>query len=256
MKAADEKHVGEEEALLNDQDRSSSIHSETSSKKSVLEKETIGILKVLVHPKYNRATIAVMTIMVAQQLCGINSIVMYGVSLLSDLLTTSSALLNVFVAVLNLVVTFCGATLIDRLGRKPCLIISTAGMGTSSLFLAIGIGQGIPIMSAIFVLSFVGFFGLGLGPIPFILSSELVGPEAVGAVQSWALAANWLATFVVAQFFPIVNDALGKGRVYYIFFGIAVATVAFVWWFVPETMGKKSAEEVWGREVVAERRDD
>jgi MFS family permease len=169
-----------------------------------------------------------MVLMAAQQFCGINSIIVYGVSLLSTLLTTSSKLLNVIVAIVNLVVTIAFSPLIDRLGRKTCLIASVTGMGLSSLLLAIGIAKGVNILSATMVLTFVGFFGLGLGPIPFILSSELVGPEAVGVTQSLALAASWISTFVVTQFFPLVNEKLGKGKVYYIFFAFAMGTALFV----------------------------
>jgi len=221
-----------------------------------VNQEVIGIFRVLVHPRYKRATLVVMGVMVAQQFCGINSIVMYGVSLLSDVLASSSAILNVLIALLNLVVTLAFAPLIDRLGRKVCLVVSISGMGTSSLVLAIAIIKAVPILSVAALLTFVGSFGLGLGPVPFILSSELVGPEAVGATQSLALAANWIATFVVAQFFPVVNEALGKGKVYFLFAALAAGFLAFVAWFVPETKGKKDADDVWGREARTDRRDD
>ena len=87
---------------------------------------------------------------------------------------------------------------------------------------------------------------------PFMIASELVGQEAVGATQSWCLAANYIATFVVAQFFPIVNTALNKalggtGWVYFLFALLAGLSFGFVSWRVPETKGKKDADEVWGR---------
>lgn len=193
--------------------------------------------------------------MVAQQLTGINSIVMYSVSLLSSLLPTSAALLSVAVSALNLIMTTACAPLSDRIGRKPCILLSTAGMGLSSILLALGIGYSVKILGAVATLCFVASFAVGLGPVPFILSSELVNPEAVGAVQSWALAANWLATFVVSQFFPIINALLGgKGRVYYIFAGFAALFGVFIAWWVPETRGKKGADEVWGREEGASTR--
>lgn len=191
--------------------------------------------------------------MMAQQLCGINSIIMYGVSLLADLLASNSALLNIFVSVLNVIATTAFAPLADVLGRKVCILASIAGMGVSSVLLAVGIRSAIPILSAVSVLLFVTSFAFGLGPVPFILSSELVGPEAVGATQSWALAANWISTFVVAQFFPMVNERLGKGVVYFVFAGLAGVFFVFVSWYVPETKGKKDADEVWGR---ASRRED
>ena len=219
------------------------------------EKETLGFFEVIIHPDHNKAVIAVMMVMLGQQLCGINSIVMYGVGLLSDLLESSSATLNVFVSLLNLVVTFVCAPVPDLLGRKTCILTSIAGMGTSSVLLAIGIRGALKPLSATAVLLFVASFGFGLGPVPFILSSELVGPDAVGATQSWALAANWIATFLVAQFFPLINDSLGKGVVYFVFAGMAVFFFGFVAWWVPETKGKKNADEVWGRDDRGRRQD-
>jgi MFS family permease len=245
----------EEDSLLSNEDRMPSgglEQSGPSSDASTTQKtkeafEALGALAVLKNPDSRSAVIAVVVIMIGQQLCGINSIVMYGVSLLSDLLSANAALLNVLVAVLNIVVTTSCAPLTDKLGRKVCLLASIFGMGVSSLLLGIGIMRHIPVLSAITVLTFVASFGLGLGPVPFILSSELVGPSAVGATQSWALAANWIATFVVAQFFPIVNEKLGGGKVYFIFAAFAVMLSAFVYWAVPETKGKADADEVWGR---------
>lgn len=85
-----------------------------------------------------------------------------------------------------------------------------------------------------------------------MMASELVGTEAVGATQSWALGANYVATFLVAQFFPILNTFLnerlgGRGWAYFVFAGLAAACFVFVSWKVPETKGKKDPDEVWGR---------
>lgn len=121
-----------------------------------------------------------------------------------------------------------------------------------SLILALSLRLEFKLLSAISVLLFVAFFATGLGPVPFLIASELVGQEAVGATQSWCLAANYVATFIVAQFFPILNTFLngkfgGKGLVYFIFAGLAGLSFLFVAWRVPETKGKKDPDEVWGR---------
>ena len=192
--------------------------------------------------------------MAAQQLTGINSIVMYSVSLLSALLPTTAALLTVMVSALNVVMTTACAPLSDKIGRKTCILLSIAGMGISSLLLFSGIFWGVKPLAAAATLTFVGSFAVGLGPVPFILANELVGPEAVGATQSWALAANWIATFLVSQFFPIINEALGgRGKVYILFAAFAGAFGAFIAWWVPETKGKRGADEVWGRKEARER---
>jgi len=238
---------GEEERLLND-----TPHSPVASLNQK-NKNAVGLLQVMQDPHYRKAVFVVMLVMVAQQLTGINSIIMYGVALLARLLQSNSALLNLFVSAMNILVTIACAPLVDKLGRKTCLIGSISGMGISSLLLAFAIQKSIPILSAVAVLLFVASFAFGLGPVPFILASELVGPEAVNATQSWALGTNWISTFLVAQFFPMINAWLGGGIVYLGFAVIAAVFATAVAVFVPETKGKRDADEVWGR--ISERHD-
>ncbi|KAL8689789.1 MAG: hypothetical protein Q9224_004561 [Gallowayella concinna] len=215
---------------------------------------SIGIWDALVHPAYRPAMIAVVAVMLAQQLTGVNSIVMYSVSLLSSLLPATASLLIVAVSALNLVVTTLCAPLSDKIGRKTCLLLSIAGMGICSVLLALGLLFGVKLLAAIATLVFVASFAVGVGPVPFMLANELVGPEAVGATQSTGLAANWIATFLVSQFFPIVNKALGgQGKVYFIFAGFAALFGAFIAYWVPETKGKSGIEEVWGKREARER---
>lgn len=242
--------IEEEQTLLgshNNEHATTSTSTSTSTTKHEQQEHPLGIFGVLRSRQHRQAIVAVVAVMLGQQLCGINSIVMYGVSLLAELLASNSALLNIFVSVLNVVATTGFAPLADVLGRKTVLLASIAGMGVSSVLLGVGIRAAIPVLSALSVLAFVASFAFGLGPVPFILAAELVGPEAVGATQSWALAANWISTFIVAQFFPMVNERLGKGVVYFGFAAVAAFFFAFVAWYVPETKGKKDADEVWGR---------
>ncbi|KAF1937477.1 hypothetical protein EJ02DRAFT_356736 [Clathrospora elynae] len=232
----------EEQTLLHNEDGSA----DTGPKHSGSE-QNLSIMQVVRHTDYQKAAFAVVMVMLAQQFSGINSIVMYGVSLLAGLLESNSALLNLAVSALNIIVTVACAPLADKLGRKICLLSSLAIMGTSSLLLAIGIIKSIPVLSAVAVLLFVSGFAVGLGPVPFILASELVGPDAVDATQSIALGANWIATFIVAQFFPMASAKL-HGKVYFIFAALSAFFFTFISWYVPETKGKKNADEVWGRE--------
>ncbi|KAM7189848.1 putative metabolite transport protein [Naviculisporaceae sp. PSN 640] len=248
--------VSEEESLLAASENPSANDNVTPRSPSASRQQSdrghLGFAQVIRDPLTRPAIIAVVGIMFAQQLCGINSIIMYSVSLLKDLLPTSSALLTIIISIINLGTTMAASPLPDRLGRKTCLLISILGQGTSSLILALSILLEVKILSAIAVLFFVALFAVGLGPVPFILASELVGPEAVGATQSWALGANYIATFLVAYLFPIINEALnealgGAGWVYFIFAGFALVWAAFIMHNVPETKGKKDADEVWGR---------
>lgn len=239
----------EEESLL--ASSPSSNHYPTTAGVSAMTSKTapVTILTAICDSQYRPAIIAVVGVMVAQQLTGINSIVMYSVSLLQTILPTTASLLTVMISAINLIITLACTPLPDKLGRKRCLLLSIGGVGVDCLLLAFGIYFNLKALAAIAALLFVAFFALGLGPVPFILASELVGPEAVGATQSWALAANWIATFVVAQFFPMLNHALGgRGKVYWIFSAAAAVFAAFIYFFVPETKSKANADEVWGRD--------
>ena len=234
---------GEEESLL-----------APSSGNQTQKPQQITMLQVVRDPYYRPAIIAVVGVMIAQQFTGVNSIIMYSVSLLQSILPTTAALLTVLISAINLIITLACSPLPDRIGRKTCLLLSIGGMGCSSVLLALGFVLNQKIMSAAATLLFVACFAVGLGPVPFILASELVGPEAVGAAQSWALAANWTATFIVAQFFPVLNDALGgHGKVYWVFAAMAGLLGGFIYGWVPETKGKAHVDEVWGR---VDRRQD
>jgi MFS family permease len=215
-------------------------------------KETLTVFQVVRDSFYRPAIIATVGVLVAQQLCGINSIIMYSVRLLNGIVSMNSALLTVMISCANLFATIACAPLPDRLGRKACLLLSILGQGTSAFILAFGIRYDIKLLSAVFVFAFVVAFAVGLGPVPFMLASEMVGQEAVGATQSWALASNYVATFLVSLCFPLINDGLNAkldrpGSVYFIFTALALLSGLFVWKRVPETKGKRDVDEVWGR---------
>ncbi|KAJ5651517.1 uncharacterized protein N7484_005240 [Penicillium longicatenatum] len=214
----------------------------------------VTMLRAVQDPRYRPAIFAVVVSMLAQQLTGINSLVMYSVSILQTILPTGAALLTIMTSVINLIATLACMPLPDRIGRKTCMLLSISSLGCCSTLLALGFAFQQKVVSAVACLLFVACFAVGLGPVPFLLSSELVGPEAVGATQSWGLSVNWMATFVVAQFFPVVNDALGgQGRVYWIFAAMAGLLGVLLYRILPETRGKANADEVWGR---VQRRED
>lgn len=148
-------------------------------------------------PAYKPMVRAVLIVMLAQQLSGINAVMFYSTSILAAVLPSSSALISLIISLVNLVTTLPSTSLIERSGRKPLLLWSISIMGFSSLFLGMGIVHSWRLTSVIASLSFVGSFSFGLGPIPFLIISEFVDAEGVSAGQSFGLVTNWLATFAV-----------------------------------------------------------
>lgn len=206
----------------------------------------VSLLEAIREPLYRRAVFAVTAAMIAQQATGVNSVMMYSVEVLGVALPSAAALITVSVSAVGVLVTIMCAPLADKIGRKPCLLLSISGMGTGSFLLAMGLIYNVPALSVFATFLFVASFGVGLGPIPFILASELVDSEAVGAIQSWGLAACWFAAFCVAQFFPMLNAVLPNGQIFWGFMAIAILVGFYISWWIPESKGKATAAEVWG----------
>lgn len=205
----------------------------------------VPLEKYLQSPEYRKSLIVTTGILVLQQFTGINSIVMYGTNTLSVPFPHSAVLINWGLSMLNLVMTFVSANVIDRLGRKPLL-------KTSALFLALGsvtVGYGImgnhynTIIDGLII--YITAFAIGLGPIPFLIVSEVTQSRAQALAQSWGVTMNWLATFVVGYLFPQIGGIIG-GWVYVVFGFFCIITYFFTLNYIPETLGKSTYAEVWG----------
>jgi sugar porter (SP) family MFS transporter len=211
-------------------------------------KKVISLRNYIFDPLYRNSLIVVTTILAGQQFCGINSIIFYGVNTIRKVLPQYAVLINCLISLGNAVITFMAAPLVDELGRKPCLTISVSVMGVSSVIMAIGILYSISSISVAATFAYVASFAVGLGPIPFLMISEVTQEEAKSTAQSYGTVINWIATFLVGYLFPIVYGSIG-GYVYLVFALICVLFVSFVINGVPETKGHKTYESVWNRRV-------
>jgi MFS family permease len=190
-----------EESLLRSTSGSDSMHSASSSSPSPKETHVkLTIWQFLRSPAYKPMIRAVLVIMLAQQLSGINAVIFYSTSILSTILPSSSALISLIISLVNLFITLPSAHFIERHGRKPLLLWSISSMGVSSLFLGLGIVYSWRLICVIASFAFVAGFSIGLGPIPFLIISEFVDAEGVSAGQSFGLVTNWIATFCVVRF--------------------------------------------------------
>jgi hypothetical protein len=233
----------ETETLLHDDVEGQPPREDQLPKKS----DKVGFREFLTAPKYRRQLTVVLGIMCIQQLSGINGIVMYGVAVLRELFPSSSGLINVFISFINLTITATAASFFGRVGRKTFIMLSIAGMGFFALLLGIGIIWSIPTLSAISTILFVSSFSIGLGPLPWVVASEVVPFRALGAAQSLALAANWIGTFAISFGFPIVANLIGVGQTFWMFAVINTVSLWLVWTYLPESKGASSPDDVWDR---------
>lgn len=213
--------------------------------------KNISLWNYCTDSEFKLPRIAITIVLMSQQFCGINSIIFYGVKIIGELLPTYSIAINFSISILNVLITLIASILIDSWGRKPLLIISSTSMCVSTLFICMGIVQNNPVLLVISIFVYIGVFAIGLGPIPFLVISELSLPNTVGIAQSYGTTMNWIATFIVGVSFPILNDLI-QGYVFAVFSAISALFAIYVWKLFPETKGKRGYYDVWSRWINCE----
>jgi len=152
-------------------------------------------------------------------------------------------LFTVAVCATNVVATVLSGQALDRLGRKPLLTGSFIGMGISCLVISYAMANQAtwalagPV-AVVAVMSYIASFGMGCGPIPGLLSSEIFNPRIRGAGMSLCFVTHWVFNFVIGQAFLPVVKAVGGPAVFVGFAGVCALSVLFVRATVVETKGK------------------
>jgi SP family galactose:H+ symporter-like MFS transporter len=179
---------------------------------------------------------------VLQQVTGINTVIYYGPQIfkLAGFSTDAvSILATLGVDVVNCLMTLVAIALIDRIGRKPLLYGGVGGMMVALFALAYAFSQGQgPATGGITLAAlmvYVGCFAFSLGPITWLLISEIYPLRVRGRAMSIATLANWAANFVVSLVFLTMIHALGSPLTFSIYGVLCAVTIWFVRVFVRET---------------------
>ncbi|KAK9766044.1 Bifunctional purine biosynthesis protein PurH [Basidiobolus ranarum] len=204
-----------------------------------------GFRFIMQDPTTRKHAFICMFLCIIQQLCGINGIMYYSTAIFTSIYGGQTAqYLTVGVGAINLLATLVTIALIDRVGRKFLVLVSLAGMAAFNVLMIIGIqcdDSGLVILG---LFAFVVAFALGMGPIPFLLISELIPTRAVSTVASSALGLNWLGNFVVGFFFPSLKNTM-QGYVFLIFVCCCIVGFIGVLFILPETKGR-SIKDITG----------
>jgi len=190
-----------------------------------------------------------------QQITGINAILYYGAEIFSNVLgygAEDALQQQLWLGGVNLAFTFVAIFTVDKWGRKPLLIVGTLGMFVGLTTLGISIYyQQLGVTSLIAMLVFIGSFALSMGPIVWVMLSEIFPNKIRSVAMSIAVGAQWLFNAIVANSFPLVNNSelnettFHGSLPYFIFAFFCLFTIAFVLKYIPETKGK-SLEELEG----------
>lgn len=194
----------------------------------------------------NPALKLVMTIGIAiailQQITGINAVFFYAPMIFeqSGIGTDAAFMQAVLVGLVNLVFTVVALLLIDRLGRKPLLIAGLMLISSCMLLLAWGFSaaEPRPLIILLGMLGFVAGFAMSLGPVMWVLFSELFPNRIRGLAISACGLVNSSVSFIVQLVFPWELETLGNAATFMIYAGFALLGLLFVMRVLPETRGK------------------
>jgi SP family sugar:H+ symporter-like MFS transporter len=188
---------------------------------------------------------------VLQQFTGINVIFYYSTTLWQAVGFTESDSLTITVitSVTNIVTTIVAIMLIDRVGRKPLLLVGAIGQfvclaALTLIFASAPIENGQPVLgdtegmvALIAANLYVVFFGASWGPVVWVLLGEMFSNKIRAVALSVAAAAQWTANFVISTTFPALAS-VGLGLAYGIYTFFAFVAIFFVVKFVRETKGR------------------
>ncbi|WP_404340751.1 sugar porter family MFS transporter [Pseudoalteromonas mariniglutinosa] len=192
------------------------------------------------------------TLSIFQQFVGINVVFYYGAELwqAAGFDESQSLFINVLTGTTNIVSTFIAIALIDKVGRKPLLLVGSIGMFVSlaalsyvfssagfdpqgNLTLTDNMGTFALLMANLFVV----FFGLSWGPVVWVLLGEMFNNRIRGAALAIAACAQWLANFAITMTFPILLGSIGLAGAYGLYTLSAGVSIFFVINYIKETRG-------------------
>ncbi|XP_024039968.1 sugar transporter ERD6-like 6 isoform X3 [Citrus clementina] len=192
-------------------------------------------------------------LLILQQLSGINGVVFYSSTIFESAGITSSDVATLGLGALQVIATGVTTWLADKAGRRALLIISSVGMTVSILIVAVSffvkgfvsddssLYSILDIFSVIGVVAMVVTFSLGMGPIPWVIMSEILPINIKGLAGSVATLANWLTVWLITMTANLLLNWSGGGT-FAIYTLVSAFTVAFVSIWVPETKGKTLEE--------------
>lgn len=228
------------------------VDAEIAGIREGIEAEKSASFRDLVGPVLRPALIIAVGLFIIQQFSGINTVIYYAPRIFQDAgFSAGSAAIwaTVSVGVINVVATVAALMLIDRVGRKPLLYTGLAGMAvslavvaSSSLLSAGGTNTAADYVTVLAVWAFIISFAISLGPIPWLMASELFPVSVRGKAASIATVVGWVGNLIVSATFLSLLDAVGTAGTFFGYAGVAVLGFIFVWFLVPETKGRTLEE--------------
>lgn len=212
-----------------------------------------GTLSELLQPGLRRALLLAVTLAILQQITGINTVLFYGSVIFKEQVggqSNSAAIgANVIVGLVNFLATIVALWVIDRLGRRSLLMISSAVMALCQIALGAAFLMHPPPAGLVLgiMLACVAAFAVGLGPGTWVLLSEIFPTRVRGRAMSIATVALWVACFALTMTFLTLVKLLTPTGAFCLYGAMCALTFSIVWRQLPETKGRtlEEIESFW-----------
>ncbi len=209
------------------------------------EKAQSARLADLLDPRLRKVLVLGVVLAVFQQWCGINVIFNYAEDIFRAAgYDISSVLKNIaWTGSVNLAFTFVALGFVDRVGRRPLMLVGAFGL--AAVYGVLGWCYhthvtGLPML--LLVLAAIACYSMSLAPVTWVVISEIFPNRIRGAAMAVAIIALWLACFILTYTFPILNTTLGASGTFWLYGVICVLGGLFVFAKLPETSGRTLEE--------------
>jgi len=208
------------------------------------EEQTVGFKQAWANYGARQGLIIAVVVGASQQLSGINNVFNFSTQVMEDNNISEETVTVIAIAmnVGNVINSVLASTLMDQAGRRPLLLVSAIGMAVNGAILSYALPAQLPILIILSTVGFVMSFGIGMGPLPWLLPCELFQPEYSSFGVSTAATANWMANFIVTMTFQTIAESL-QGLCFLPNIILLAFFSFWAWRVIPETRGK-SIEEI------------
>ena len=209
-------------------------------------KEEKGSILVLFTSGLQMAIFVGMFLAFFSQITGINAIIYYAPEIFKNIgFGADSAMFQtVIIGSVNTIFTFVAIAFIDKYGRKTLLLWGISGMiiclGGVGLMFHFELSSGPWLL--LFILGFIASFAMSLGPIPWVLISEIFPTKFRGVAMSISILMLWIGVVLITQLTPILLESVGGAFTFWIFMFNAIVLIIFTYIMIPETKGKTLEE--------------
>ena len=208
------------------------------------EKQTTS-WRGLLQPGARKVLMVGIALAVLQQWSGINILFNYAEEVYRGAgLGVDQIFLDIVITgTINLLFTLIAMAVVDRLGRRPLMLVGCFGIGVSHLLagFAYRTGQhGTPVL--VLTLCAIACYAMTLAPLTWVLIAEIFPNRLRSLGVSIAVSALWISSFALTYSFPFINRTLGSAGSFFTYGGICLAGAVFVFFFVPETKGRTLEE--------------